>query len=733
MNRFADVDYENKRLPSVYGYWDHPIWPFEKTMEPIKCQINRLDRFTKVAKQDCHFPSEHGLTRDESAAVYLYTMEWGDNSLYRVLNRALRSDDRDAVKPWFPFLRLFESALEKLPSENEMITWWGISSCSSTVSVIKKFLGANSTLFLIESVNGKNICGYTNYPNENEVVLGPGTRLRVENNALDHDGGLHVVHLREMTDDAEIDMTSTLGDLQLTEHSVQKSRLGESSKEFQCTIHQGELKDPMVLPCTHKFCLHCLGICIRQNAAGEVICPTCDSVHKVPIEWKKVWRYQAMNTVSQCFEPKQSVQIKRAINFVEDSYYRFGNSPQRIKINSVQEVENTRLRAKFERCKITLSDAHVVTLLHGTKAQFAAGIASEGFLIPTSFNRNPDNDAEGELKFGKAVYFAHGKKATEYGKNILVLTDCLLGKVQETNKSELKLTPEIVHKRGYHTIHYENMMEGPVNQEWAIFRKEQCLPVFIIDYEFIDANDVIESALVEQIKGMNYFSPDYVLLEQALFGTDNQCKAVLKFVGDLGHTSPRHSTMIIRALLSRTESIRMNSLLNHQNETIRILFLRALWLSGRDDAQLQSFLYQYIGPNALIESLISGYNDVSWRACGVLANMAAFIPGIRPVLTTKHAIARFKALLIEGVSFQDRLSILTVVNLMANIGCTEYVAMNKEKDIQEYLNETLMDHPDEEIQEAANRFFCNLIGKGIGTPDWQRAGYQVVALAPDLD
>ncbi|CAF3192796.1 unnamed protein product [Rotaria socialis] len=489
----------------------------------------------------------------------------------------------------------------------------------------------------------------------------------------------------------------------------------------------------MVLPCTHKFCLHCLGICIRQNAAGEVICPTCDSVHKVPIEWEKVWRYQAMNTVSQCFEPKQSVQIKRAINFVEDSYYRFGNSPQRIKINSVQEVENTRLRAKFERCKITLSDAHVVTLLHGTKAQFAAGIASEGFLIPTSFNRNPDNDAEGELKFGKAVYFAHGKKATEYGKNILVLTDCLLGKVQETNKSELKLTPEIVHKRGYHTIHYENMMEGPVNQEWAIFRKEQCLPVFIIDYEFIDANDVIESALVEQIKGMNYFSPDYVLLEQALFGTDNQCKAVLKFVGDLGHTSPRHSTMIIRALLSRTESIRMNSLLNHQNETIRILFLRALWLSGRDDAQLQSFLYQYIGPNALIESLISGYNDVSWRACGVLANMAAFIPGIRPVLTTKHAIARFKALLIEGVSFQDRLSILTVVNLMANIGCTEYIAMNKEKDIQEYLNETLMDHPDEEIQEAANRFFCNLIGKGIVTPDWQRAGYQVVALAPDLD
>jgi NAD:arginine ADP-ribosyltransferase len=179
MNRYADVDYDNKKLPPVYGYWYHPIWSFEQTMQPIKSQINNLDQFAKVAKEHCHFPSEHGLTHDESAAVYLYTMEWGDASLYRVLNRVLRSVDRQTVKPWFAFLRLFDSALEKLPvvkksvwrgvpediskrfKENEVITGWGISSCSSTVNVIKQFLRENSTLFLIETVNGRSLRGYT--------------------------------------------------------------------------------------------------------------------------------------------------------------------------------------------------------------------------------------------------------------------------------------------------------------------------------------------------------------------------------------------------------------------------------------------------------------------------------------------------------------------------------------------------------------------------------------------
>ena len=76
-------------------------------------------------------------------------------------------------------MKLFDTALEKLStvkevtwrgvsldvgkiySENQLITWWSINSCSSSVNVIKAFVEntQNSTLFLIEATNGKKIRG----------------------------------------------------------------------------------------------------------------------------------------------------------------------------------------------------------------------------------------------------------------------------------------------------------------------------------------------------------------------------------------------------------------------------------------------------------------------------------------------------------------------------------------------------------------------------------------------
>ena len=48
-------------------------------------------------------------------------MEWGNDSFYRVLNRALRSEDRSSLKPWFVFLKLFATALGKLPNLKKVI------------------------------------------------------------------------------------------------------------------------------------------------------------------------------------------------------------------------------------------------------------------------------------------------------------------------------------------------------------------------------------------------------------------------------------------------------------------------------------------------------------------------------------------------------------------------------------------------------------------------------------
>jgi hypothetical protein len=78
------------------------------------------------------------------------------------------------------------------------LIWWSINSCSLDVHVIEHFLTADSTLFLIEAMNARDISGYTNYLNEHEVILPPGIRLQVVANSMQHIGGLHVVHIREV-------------------------------------------------------------------------------------------------------------------------------------------------------------------------------------------------------------------------------------------------------------------------------------------------------------------------------------------------------------------------------------------------------------------------------------------------------------------------------------------------------------------------------------------------------
>jgi len=36
-------------------------------------RIDQLNRFIRISKAKCHFPSEHNLTLDESAAIFMYT------------------------------------------------------------------------------------------------------------------------------------------------------------------------------------------------------------------------------------------------------------------------------------------------------------------------------------------------------------------------------------------------------------------------------------------------------------------------------------------------------------------------------------------------------------------------------------------------------------------------------------------------------------------------------------
>ncbi len=234
MLRFTNVDHKPTRLPPVYGYRTHPLLPLRQALDPIMSQINELDEFIQIAKTECHFPSEHGLTREESASIYLYTMDSDGQTFYKALNKALRQSDRSALVPWHGYLKLFDTALQKLPSlqmslwrgvngditenfkEGEELTWWSFNSCSSTVKVVKGFLGPVSTLLMIEAKNGKPISAYSNFPEENEVILGLGTRLRVVGDALDH-ASLNVVHLIELSDGNKEQVSPSLATLSVSQ------------------------------------------------------------------------------------------------------------------------------------------------------------------------------------------------------------------------------------------------------------------------------------------------------------------------------------------------------------------------------------------------------------------------------------------------------------------------------------------------------------------------------------
>jgi hypothetical protein len=62
--------------------------------------------------------SEDGLTRDESNSIRLYSLacQPRENSLFYKLNKTLRSDNGQQLRPWLLFLQLILTALSKLPS-----------------------------------------------------------------------------------------------------------------------------------------------------------------------------------------------------------------------------------------------------------------------------------------------------------------------------------------------------------------------------------------------------------------------------------------------------------------------------------------------------------------------------------------------------------------------------------------------------------------------------------------
>jgi hypothetical protein len=210
-----------KMLMPICGYEYMPLVSLEEAVAPLVSILPRILDYVYVAKQRCELVPADGLTRDESSAIILYTMEWEpkEKCLYFVLNSTLRSEDRRKLQPWLSYLKLIFTALSQLPSHRHFIyraiemdisehypkgktfVWWTFSSCTSSIEVLEnqQFFEktVSRTLFIIDCSSGKDISHHSYNHLEDEILILPARQFTVKS-CFQPASNLHMIHLKEL-------------------------------------------------------------------------------------------------------------------------------------------------------------------------------------------------------------------------------------------------------------------------------------------------------------------------------------------------------------------------------------------------------------------------------------------------------------------------------------------------------------------------------------------------------
>jgi hypothetical protein len=121
--------------------------------------------------------------------------------------------------------------LSDLYPKGEQRTWWSLSSCTSTIGVLESpfYLGKSGTrtMFSIETRSGKLIRSHSYYQDEDEILLPPGTFLKVVG-TLNPADGLHIIHLREIA--PPYPMLAEPFDLSQLKHALPPSKPSSSER-----------------------------------------------------------------------------------------------------------------------------------------------------------------------------------------------------------------------------------------------------------------------------------------------------------------------------------------------------------------------------------------------------------------------------------------------------------------------------------------------------------------------
>lgn len=200
-NRFSDIELENKPFqPYKLMKITESLPDINEALGFLKNRIPNWSKYVTAAETGfkSKSKSKSELTIDEYTSIFLLSVEIGEKSIYKLLKQTLRYDG-DLCKNWVSYLRLFYSALEKLPGysgecwqgtassvsnkvkQDDKIIWYGVNSCSKSLDYIRKnCVDKTGTLLKISSNRFKDVSLCSNDCDTGEVLLPPGTILQVK-------------------------------------------------------------------------------------------------------------------------------------------------------------------------------------------------------------------------------------------------------------------------------------------------------------------------------------------------------------------------------------------------------------------------------------------------------------------------------------------------------------------------------------------------------------------------
>lgn len=216
-----DIDSSTKHNP-IAGYGQEPLVSLVDACAPLVNIIDDLPTCISIASRCTPDQPSHGLSHAESASIRLYTMEWTDprRSLASLLNQALQSNEQHQLLPWFKYLKLFLTALLKIPcappqivwgvmkksiaqrmSDGVQVTWCTFISCTTKLSELEsdRYLHpmGERAIFSIEIFSGRNISSHSHFDTDDEILIPPGISMKVEfRSDLPN---LTIVHLKQLS------------------------------------------------------------------------------------------------------------------------------------------------------------------------------------------------------------------------------------------------------------------------------------------------------------------------------------------------------------------------------------------------------------------------------------------------------------------------------------------------------------------------------------------------------